>query len=85
MMRQNLLPSVCAFLIGWILLEKAAHGCEDQCYKPYITSTNIQRDENNTVIDAVCYSLCALTVRMFATVMLDSHWESAWLFFKDFL
>lgn len=61
MMRQNLLRSVCAFLIGWILLEKA-HGCEDQCYKPNITS--IHRDENDMVVDAVCYSFCASTVRM---------------------
>ena len=55
----NYLPRGCAFLIGWLLL---VYGCEDQCYKQGITSTNLQRDESDVVVDGVCYSTCALTV-----------------------
>ncbi|XP_065897024.1 uncharacterized protein [Dysidea avara] len=60
MMRQNYLSSGCAFLyIGWMLLIQV-YGCEDQCYKPNITSMNLQRDENDVVVDGACYSMCAL-------------------------
>ena len=60
-MLRNYLSSGCAFLIGWMLLTQV-YGCEDQCYKPNITSTKLQRDENDVTVDGVCYSTCASKV-----------------------
>ena len=53
---------VCLLLIG-------VYGCDEQCYKPRVgTATQFQVDENDAIVDGVCYSTCVLNLNVSAIV-----------------
>lgn len=63
------------------LLMIVVYGCDEQCYKPSVETDNSQVDENDAIVDGVCYSSCTLNVSVIVTILAVAirryaHWQT---------
>ena len=46
------------------------YGCDEQCYKPRsVEADNSKMDENDAIVDGVCYSSCTLNVSVIVIIL----------------